>query len=186
MHRLLNIVFIRWHIGGNCVGGSGENSPSHFIDAFLCCDSSRDYWLFILNINKITSSIIRKNYQENQNKYFHVLNHRILMVSMQNINCLIKFVILPYGIIFSTSVSVGYIWARVALHHFLRTRFFCLPGVCVCVWQTGVKGGSINYFPWWARPRRTTPVQFHKIRSRLSILNIHSSLFVNRRRVSLR
>lgn len=56
------------------------------------------------------------------------------MVSMQNINCLIKFVILPYGIIFSTSVSVGYIWARVALHHFLRTRFFCLPGVCVTDW----------------------------------------------------
>ena len=141
MHsKTLNIVFIRWHIGGNCVGGSGENSPSHHTSSTLCwcCNSSRDYWLFILNINKIISSIIRKKCQENQNKYIHLLNHHMLIVSIQDINCLIKFVIL-FLLIFIwnnifISVSVGYIWARVALHHFLRARFGCLPGVCVTDW----------------------------------------------------
>lgn len=147
MHRLLNIVFIRWHIGGNCVGGSGENSPSHFIDAFLCCDSSRDYWLFILNINKITSSIIRKNYQENQNKYFHVLNHRILMVSMRDINCLIKFVILPYGIIWNNIFNQCK--CRLYLGPCCVTSFpqdtLWLFAWCVCD-RLGSKGGVLIIF----------------------------------------
>ena len=152
MHRLLNIVFIRWHTGGNCVGGSGE-TPLHFTihRRFLVLwFVKRLSAIYIKHINKITSSIIRKKCQENQNKYIHVLNHHMLMVSMQDINCLIKFVILSYGIIFSTSVSVGYIWARVALHHFLRARFGCLPGVCVT--DRGQRGGVLIIFHDGQRP----------------------------------